>query len=86
MEVQNKKLQLQSILSDIETDLANYKKWDGTLANAKARFKKSLSEGKNFPTGVQTIPLENVWIDYSVQRDVKPRHIVGILSEFDPRI
>ncbi len=86
MVVREKKLQLQSILPDIETDLANYKKWDGTLANAQARFKKSLGEGKNFPTGVQSIPLENIWIDYSVQRDVKPRHIVGILSEFDPRI
>ena len=85
--MKREKRKLLDILPEVQTALAtSIKGWDGILKVAKNNLKKDLTAGKNFPQGVQAIDISKVWIDYSVQRDIKHKHVAKIIERFDPRI
>ncbi len=85
--MQREKRRLLDILPEVQTALANtVKGWDGILKGAKNKLQKDLDKGKNFPQGVQVIDIGKIWIDYSVQRDIKHKHVAKIIERFDPRI
>jgi hypothetical protein len=85
--MQREKRRLLDILPEVQTALAStIKGWDGILKGAKNRLKKDIKAGKNFPQGVQAIDISNIWIDYSIQRDIKHKHVAKIIERFDPRI
>jgi len=39
-----------------------------------------------FPEGTNFLDLENLWLDYEVQRAAIPKHILNIMKNFDPRL
>jgi hypothetical protein len=85
--MQREKRKLLDILPEVQSALANtVKGWDGILTGAKNKLKKDLEKGKRFPLGVETIDISKIWIDYSVQRDIKHKHVAKIIERFDPRI
>ena len=85
--MQREKRRLLDILPEVQTALANtVKGWDGILKGAKNKLQKDLDKGKNFPQGVQVIDIGKIWIDYSVQSDIKHKHVAKIIERFDPRI
>jgi len=85
--MKREKRRLLDILPEVKTALAtSIKGWDGILKGAKNKLKKDLTAGKNFPQGVQAIDISKIWIDYSVQRDIKHKHVAKIIERFDPRI
>lgn len=42
--------------------------------------------GHTFPEGTHFIELANLWLDYEVQRNAIPKHILNIMKNFDPRL
>lgn len=44
------------------------------------------ASGLKFPQGSMMVPIDLLWIDYTVQRDVILKHIVSILKRYDPRL
>ena len=44
------------------------------------------ANGQRFPIGSMMLPIDLLWIDYEVQRDVIVKHIVGIIKRYDPRL
>lgn len=43
-------------------------------------------KGHKFPKGGQLLPIDLLYIDYTVQRDVVVKHIIHIMKRFDPRV
>ena len=41
--------------------------------------------GHGFPEGTHFIELDELWLDYEVQRNAIPKHILNIMKNFDPR-
>ena len=79
--MQREKRRLLDILPEVKTALAtSIKGWDGILKGAKNKLKKDLTAGKKFPQGVQAIDISKIWIDYSVQRDIKHKHVAKIIE------
>ena len=74
---------LTDVIADVEAQLkAHYnvtqKELDAWRARATALTHK-------FPVSTM-IQIEDLWIDYEVQRDVIHKHIVNIMKKWDPRI
>ena len=74
---------LTDVIAEVETQLkAHYnvtqKELDAWRARAKALSHK-------FPVS-SMILIEDLWIDYEVQRDVIHKHIINIMKKWDPRI
>lgn len=74
---------LTDVITEVEKQLkAHYgvtqKDLDAWRARAKALNYK-------FPTS-SMIKIEDLWIDYEVQRDVIHKHIINIMRKWDPRI
>ncbi len=44
------------------------------------------ANGHKFPIGSMMMPIDLLWIDYEVQRDVIVKHIVDIIKRYDPRL
>lgn len=44
------------------------------------------SNGHKFPVGSMMLPIDLLWIDYEVQRDVIIKHIISIVKRYDPRL
>ena len=44
------------------------------------------SNGHQFPEGTNFLDLDNLWLDYEVQRAAIPKHILTIMQNFDPRL
>ena len=42
--------------------------------------------GHGFPEGTHFIDLDELWLDYEVQRNAIPKHILNIMKNFDPRL
>jgi hypothetical protein len=52
-----------------------------------SQFKEKIDRsGLGFPKNVEWEPVETIWIDYEVQRDVILKHVVNIMRKFDPRV
>jgi len=74
---------LTDVIAEVESQLkAHYgvkqKDIDAWRARAKAL-------GHRFPISYM-IQIEDLWIDYEVQRDVIHKHIINIMRKWDPRI
>jgi len=81
------KRRLLDVLPEVITALNNTVKGYSELAKrAQHKLTADINLGKNFPDGIITTPIEEIWIDYSVQRDIKHKHIAKMLDRFDPRI
>lgn len=44
------------------------------------------ANGHKFPIGSMMLPIDLLWIDYEVQRDVIVKHILSIIKRYDPRL
>lgn len=42
--------------------------------------------GHDFPEGTHFVELEDLYLDYEVQRNAIPKHILKIMRNFDPRL
>ena len=74
---------LTDVIAEVETQLkAHYNVTQQELDAWRARA-KALSY--QFPTS-SMIAIEDLWIDYEVQRDVLHKHIINIIKKWDPRI
>jgi hypothetical protein len=56
---------------------------DTELDRIKSRIKTT---GYGFPVGLALLNIDDIWIDYEVQRDVIIKHVLNIIRKFDPRI
>lgn len=56
---------------------------DKELQRHQERIKAA---GHKFPIGLALLPIDQMWIDYEVQRDVIVNHVLKIIRKFDPRI
>ena len=60
--------------------------WSKRYDEAKINLKNKLQQGFELPKGVEAHPLEDFAFNYSVQRDVRPGHVMNIMKKFDPRV
>ena len=75
---------LTDVISDVKAELAiNFGIDDQQLTKFRNRVD---SNGHKFPEGGKLVPINELWIDYEVQRDVIIKHIVNILKKYDPRL
>ena len=74
---------LTDVIAEVETQLkAHYNVTQKDLDAWRTRA-KALSH--RFPNS-SMIAIEDLWIDYEVQRDVLHKHIINIMRKWDPRI
>jgi hypothetical protein len=64
-------------------DVPNFSK---RYAEAKVNLQNQIAKGRMLPRGVEEHPLEDFAFNYSVQRDVRPGHVMNIMKKFDPRV
>jgi hypothetical protein len=75
---------LTDVIADVKVELAaNFAIKDENLVIFRQRVD---GNGHNFPDGGKLVPIDELWIDYEVQRDVIVKHIVNILKKYDPRL
>jgi len=76
--------QLSEVVADVRTALeAEFKITQEVLNSFRARVD---GNGHSFPTGSHMIDIADLWIDYEVQRDVIPKHVIAIMKAYDPRL
>jgi len=81
------KRRLLDVLPEVITALnETIKGYPELEKRAQHNLLKNLQSGVTFPNGIIMTPIEQIWIDYSVQRDIKHKHVAKILDRFDPRI
>jgi hypothetical protein len=74
---------LTDVVAEVEKQLkAHYGVTQKDLDTWRARAK---ALGHKFPHS-SMIEIEDLWIDYEVQRDVLHKHIINIMRKWDPRI
>ena len=75
---------LSDVVADVRTALqAEFNITQEVLDSYRARVD---GNGHSFPTGSHMIDISDLWIDYEVQRDVIPKHIIAIMKAYDPRL
>jgi len=57
-----------------------------TLEDIQAMRERVDGNGHNFPEGTHFVELEDLYLDYEVQRNAIPKHILNIMRNFDPRL
>lgn len=57
--------------------------FDSMMQQIRARM---TAQNLSFARGMHFEPVDNVWLDYEVQRNVIIKHLIGILKKFDIRI
>ena len=71
------------VVAEVESQLkAHYEVTEKDLAAWRARAKALVH---TFPHSTM-ITIEDLWIDYEVQRDVIHKHVINIMKKWDPRI
>lgn len=76
--------QLSEVVADVRTALeAEFRITQEVLDSYRARVD---GNGHSFPTGSHMINIDDLWIDYEVQRDVIPKHVIAIMKAYDPRL
>ena len=74
---------LTDVVAEVERQLkAHYNVTDRDLDSWRTRARKL---GLNFPEST-TVDIDELYIDYEVQRDVLHKHIINIMKKWDPRI
>ena len=74
---------LSEVIAEIESQLkAHY----GVTAKELKAWRDAAQNSKfSFPTSTM-VRIDDLWIDYEVQRDVLHKHIINIMKKWDPRI
>jgi len=76
--------QLSEVVADVRIALeAEFRITQEVLDSFRARVD---GNGHSFPTGSHMIDIADLWIDYEVQRDVIPKHVIAIMKAYDPRL
>ena len=71
------------VVAEVESQLkAHYEVTEKDLAAWRARAEALVH---TFPHSTM-IEIEDLWIDYEVQRDVIHKHVINIMKKWDPRI
>jgi hypothetical protein len=74
---------LTDVISEVETQIkAHYNVTEKELAAWRTRAHNSQF---TFPESTMKV-IDDLWIDYEVQRDVLHKHIINIMKKWDPRI
>lgn len=75
---------LSAVAKEVHAELKNNHNFtDVELDRIKSRIKAT---GYGFPVGLALLNINDIWIDYEVQRDVVIKHVLNIIRKFDPRI
>tara|TARA_R110000803_G_C11970123_1_gene319633 strand:- start:652 stop:1794 length:1143 start_codon:yes stop_codon:yes gene_type:complete len=77
--------QLITLASEVRDDIYGYKGGAENFQEAISKYKTS-PQYDNFPKNVEKVSVDSVWIDHSVQRDIKAKHIKRMMDRFDPRL
>lgn len=77
--------QLTSLADEVRGEIYGFKGGAENFQKAISLYKQSPNYN-NFPEGVTKVPVESVWIDHSVQRDIKAKHIKRMMDRFDARL
>lgn len=72
------------VLNEIRNELKNDFKVTDQMFIAMRQRVDSLN--LSLPVGSNLIPVDDLWLDYSVQREAKPKHILKIMQGYDPRL
>lgn len=74
-------------LTDVAADVKNQliAEYGVKQSELKAWSRNALASPYSFPEST-TMPVDELWIDYEVQRDVLHKHIMNIMKKWDPRI
>lgn len=75
-------------MSDVIADVKDTLRRDYNIGPKEitAFRRRADSNGFTFPIGTHLVDVNNLWIDYEVQRDVIIKHIVKIIKFYDPRL
>jgi hypothetical protein len=77
---------LTAVAKEVEAQLkAHYNVTQKQLDAWRAAAKAQHVNGYEFPESSMQV-IEDLWIDYEVQRDVLHKHIMNIMKKWDPRI
>ena len=77
---------LTDVASEVEKQIkAHYNITQRELDSFRERAQAKHRLGLNFPES-KMVPIDELWIDYEVQRDVLHKHIINIMKNWDPRI
>jgi hypothetical protein len=74
---------LTDVIAEVETQLKAH--YGVTQKDLNAWRAKAKALSHKFPVS-SMIDIEDLWIDYEVQRDVLHKHIINIMRKWDPRI
>lgn len=74
---------LSDIITEVEQQLKDH--YGVTQKKLDAWRIRAHSLNYTFPISSMTM-IDDLWIDYEVQRDVIYKHIINIMKEFDPRV
>jgi len=74
---------LTDVIAEVETQLRAH--YNVTQKDLEAWRNRAHALGHRFPISAM-IAIEDLWIDYEVQRDVLHKHIINIMKKWDPRI
>ena len=74
---------LTDVAQEVERQIRAH--YNVTAKELDAWRARAQSCGHSFPDS-SMIPIQDLWIDYEVQRDVIHKHIINIMKKWDPRI
>lgn len=75
---------LSDVVADVKISLAA--EHNITTKDLEAFRARVDGNGHQFPVGSTMVPIDDLWIDYEVQRDVIIKHIIKIIKRYDPRL
>lgn len=77
---------LTDVAAEVEKQIkAHYNITQRELDSFRVQAQAKHTLGYNFPES-KMVPIDDLWIDYEVQRDVLHKHIISIMKNWDPRI
>ena len=88
MKDSSQKVKLVDLVEEVKSRLAKNPKWPGTLQSAKNRLKAEHGDElfNSLPIGGLDIPIEKIWVNYEIQRDVNDNKIMDIIEKFMPSV
>jgi len=76
--------QLSDVIAEVKQELATEHGFGQDKIDAERR--RVDNAGKDFPIGSHMVPISELEIDYTVQRDVNLKHILSIVKRYNPQI
>lgn len=71
---------VEEVRSILQTD------FNVTPERLQAMRTRIAGNAHDYPEGTHFVELKNLWLDYEVQRNAIPKHILNIMENFDPRL